>query len=204
MPASGSDGGHHGVDFGFYRYGKYDRMAGVPIQSVLDGVVAGVLPDRRPYGNAIIIETSVDKLPPDWQSVLAGISPPQAVTLDGHLQCPQIIAPVNANSDHRSLYILYAHMFSATDLSIGTSVHSGEIIGAVGTSGASINEHLHLEIRLGFSGNQFDQMAHYINDASTDEMDQYCTWRVSGWYELLDPMLLLSEDHNPIETPAAP
>ncbi len=179
-------------------------MAGVPIQSVLDGVVAGVLPDRRPYGYAIIIETSVDKLPPDWQSALAGISPPQAVTLDGHLQCPQIIAPVNANSDHRSLYILYAHMFSATDLSIGTSVHSGEIIGAVGTSGASINEHLHLEIRLGYSGNQFDQIAHYINDASTDEMDQYCTWRVSGWYELLDPMLLLSEDHNPIETPAAP
>ncbi len=191
-PLPGSDAGHHGVDFGFYRYGPYDVMAGVPIQSILSGTVAGVLPDRRPYGNAILIETALEDLPPTWQALLQTVDQPQLIPLDGRLNCPEILTPATQAEGKLSLYLLYAHMQSPTELEIGDSVACGAVIGAVGTTGASINDHLHLEMRLGYSGARFDHMAHYINNATQAEMNQYCTWRISGWYGLLDPLTLIT------------
>lgn len=191
-PLPGSDAGHHGVDFGFYRYGPYDVMASVPIQSMLSGTVAGVLPDRRPYGNAILIETALEDLPPSWQALLQTVAQPQLIPLDGRLNCPDILTPTTQAEGKLSLYVLYAHMQSPTELEIGDSVVCGAEIGAVGTTGASINDHLHLEMRLGYSGARFDHMAHYINNATQAEMDQYCTWRISGWYGLLDPLTLIT------------
>ena len=45
-----------------------------------------------------------------------------------------------------------------------------------------------VKLRLGPSGAVFDDMSHYDSGASLQAMENYCRWRVSGWYELLDPM----------------
>lgn len=192
MPLAGNDGGHHGVDFGFYRFGSYSQMEGVPVQSLLSGVVAGIVNDRNPYGNAVIIETKTTELPPAWQKVLQSVSRPQLIPLDGKLNCPDLSKDIlSPPPDSTSLYILYAHMEAQTTVEIGDKVLCGQTLGKVGTSGASINAHLHIETRLGYSGTQFSGMAHYINDASDLEIAQYCTWRISGLFQLIDPLNLL-------------
>ena len=65
-----------------------------------------------------------------------------------------------------------------------------EAIGAVGTTGNSVNYHLHLEMRIGPSDAMFSSMAHYMNNATNEEMHNYCVWRVSGVFQMLDPMQL--------------
>ena len=192
MPPAGNDGGHHGVDLGFYRFGLYTQMEGVSIQSLLPGVVAGIVQDRKPYGNAVIIETKTMNLPDTWQKVLRSVPQPQLISLDGKLNCPNLSTtfPIPP-SESTSIYILYAHMEEPSLLKIGDTLNCGQNIGKVGTSGASINAHLHIETRLGFSGSQISGMAHYINDASDMEIAQYCTWRISGLFQLIDPLDLI-------------
>jgi hypothetical protein len=34
-------------------------------------------------------------------------------------------------------------------------------------------------------------MAHYIGNATPEEMRSYCQWRVSGAFQLVDPLPLL-------------
>ena len=46
-----------------------------------------------------------------------------------------------------NLYTLYAHMSDFADVSIGTTVTSGQVIGYVGMTGAVVGPHLHFEIR---------------------------------------------------------
>ena len=46
-----------------------------------------------------------------------------------------------------NLYTLYAHMSDFADVSIGTTVTSGQVIGYVGMTGAAAGPHLHFEIR---------------------------------------------------------
>lgn len=192
MPPAGNDGGHHGVDFGFYRFGPYAQMEGVPIQSLLSGVVAGIVQDRKPYGNAVIIETKTTDLPATWKKVLKSIPGPQFIPLNGKLSCPDLSAKgTPVPSDSTSIYILYAHMAEPTSLNIGDAVTCEQTVGKVGTSGASINAHLHIETRIGYSGAKFTGMAHYINDASDAEIAQYCTWRISGLFQLIDPLNLI-------------
>jgi hypothetical protein len=65
----------------------------------------------------------------------------------------------------------------------------------VGDSGNALNPHLHLETRVGPAGARFSSLAHYDASASLEEMDNYCAWRVSGWFVLLDPLQLLA--HQP-------
>ncbi len=92
--------GHHGVDFAYYRRGGVGgHVEGTPIQSVLDGVVAG-RGYATVYGNYIIIETPYARLP------LAAIA-------DYQLQAGQ------------SLYLLYAHMQADAPFSIGDPVLCG-------------------------------------------------------------------------------
>jgi murein DD-endopeptidase MepM/ murein hydrolase activator NlpD len=190
-PRPGLDDGHHGVDLSFYRHGDLVGMVGLPVLSVLPGTVAAAVTDRPPYGNMIIIETPLDSIPPAWEANFQLPAPVPTVT-PPNLTCP--VQPDFANLDvnRRSLYLLYAHMNKPTLLEPGQTVACGNPLGEVGTTGNSVNLHLHLEVRIGPAGARFDGMAHYIGDATTQEMLNYCAWRVSGLFQMIDPMKLLS------------
>jgi murein DD-endopeptidase MepM/ murein hydrolase activator NlpD len=95
--------------------------------------------------------------------------------------------------DTKSLYLLYGHMLEPSLLKVGEVVTSGETIGKVGTTGMSVNAHLHLEMRWGPGGTEFASMNYYNTGATQQEMDNYCEWRISGKYVLLDPMIFFND-----------
>lgn len=167
-PPPGKDTGHHGVDFAYYRRGERASILGVKIQSVLVGRVATVVRDLPPYGNMIIIETPYAQLPVD---------------LIYRLQVP----------DGQSVYLLYAHMNEAPLPQAGDSIACGEALGEVGNTppGWSSDPHLHLEGRIGPPGVTFSGMGFYDTRASLKDMENYERWRMSGEFQLFDPMILL-------------
>ena len=190
-PSPGKDDGHQGIDFSFWTYSGLDTIEGIGINSVLDGIVAGTVKNRFPYGYMIMVETPLDQLPSGLQSYLAGLQPSPLIDLStSPLSCP-VIASTDFAGTGRSLYLLYAHMLEAASLNPGDAVNCGSSIGQVGNSGDSSNAHLHFEARLGPSGFQFDEMAHYLNDSSDLERYNYCAWRVSGIFQLVDPQVIL-------------
>ena len=188
-PAPGVDDGHHGVDFAFYRWKSYIEMTGLPIFSVLDGKVAGVLYDRYPYGNALIIETRVDELPVDFVNSLDLPIPSKIPTPTTRMLCPDSGLSVDVNNP-LSIYIVYAHMENPPTYLVGDVIASGQRIGEVGNTGYSSNAHLHFETRIGPSDVVFKSMAHYLETATQEEMGTYCLWRISGLFQLFDPMKL--------------
>jgi len=186
-PLPGYDDGHFGVDFSYWTDAQGQPMLGLPVQAVLAGRVAASLPDRQPYGNAVMIETPLDQLPPAWLEQLPTYQfiPQEAIGLN----CPEYdYTPL---SEALSLYIIYGHLNVPSGLEIGQQVSCGEIIGQVGTTGRSVNPHLHLEVRLGNSGMTFPVMGHYTNDVTDEERRLYCIWRISGAFQPLDPLPLL-------------
>jgi len=195
-PPLGFDEPHQGIDYSYYRFENdlmtdSDGIEGLEVLSVLDGSVASVINDRMPYGNAIIIETPLDLLPPQW---LAALQIPEVATTlvpDPRHNCPDLVDDPTWDNTHRSLYFVYGHLLNTPPFSIGDTVKSGEVIGQVGNSGNSSNAHLHLELRLGPGGASFDSMAKYDTRASVEEMANYCTWRISDRFELLDPNFIL-------------
>jgi murein DD-endopeptidase MepM/ murein hydrolase activator NlpD len=108
------------------------------------------------------------------------------------MNCPEPAPVLFEEYSARSLYLLYAHMRAPAGLKVGDAVACGERIGEVGTTGSSVNDHLHLETRVGPSGARFAGMGFRDAVASETEYSQYCAWRVSGQFSLFDPMLLLS------------
>ena len=188
-PPPGSDDPHQGVDFAYTLPETGIGVSGGPVFSALEGQVAGVIRDRFPYGNAVIIETPLEDLPD-----IPGLGPPGEAEpqVSITLTCPEIELPL-PDGEGRSLYSLYAHMESPPDWEIGDTVACGEQIGATGDSGNALNPHLHVEMRVGPSGAIFESMAHYETRASDHEMAGYCRWRVSGDFALVDPMALLGE-----------
>ena len=192
-PHPGQDDGHHGDDFAFYRFGNRNGMQGLPILSILEGTVAGVTSDRLPYGNMIIIETPLDKLPASWQAQLNLPTPSPALQPDSRMQnCPLTPSNIYPSLPGRSLYLLYAHMRQSTPLKAGDRAQCGQTIGEVGSTGLSGNPHLHLEVRVGPAGIRFSPMAYYDPRANPEEFASYCTWRVSQLFQLTDPLQLLS------------
>lgn len=195
-PPVGFDEPHQGIDYSYFRFeneiiNDSDGIEGLEIDSVLDGTVSTVISDRLPYGNAIIIETPLDLLPPEW---LAALNVPEiAPTLvpDPRHNCPELVDSAEWDNSHRSLYLVYAHMLNSPQFSVGQKVTSGEIIGQVGNTGDSTNPHLHFEVRLGPGGVSFASMAKYDTRASVEEMANYCTWRLSNRFQVLDPALIL-------------
>jgi murein DD-endopeptidase MepM/ murein hydrolase activator NlpD len=167
-------------------------LAGEPVQAVMMGRVAAVIEDRFPYGNALLLETPLQALPPDWLD--PGWIPALAPTLSSNpaLTCPTPAAPPALDFSRRSLYVLYAHMQAKADYQLGQTVRCGEQIGEIGQSGNALAPHLHLEVRVGPSGERFVGLAHYETRASSEEMSNYCVWRVSGVYQLVDPLQLLA------------
>jgi murein DD-endopeptidase MepM/ murein hydrolase activator NlpD len=190
-PRPGFDSGHQGVDFSYWSRGERETMLGLPIHAVLAGRVAGVILNRYPYGNAVIIETPLEALPAGWIAAMQVPTPGPTVVPAASLYCPAG-ADFGETGPDRSLYLLYAHMREAPLVAIGKNVSCGEQIGQVGTTGKSVNPHLHLETRVGPSGASFKDMAHYDNAATNEEMANYCAWRVSGLFQMFDPIRLLS------------
>ena len=185
----GSDDPHQAVDLAVTENGL--SMPGSPVHAMLDGITAAVISDRFPYGNALLVETGLDSLPLGW---IEGLTlPTPAPTLGPHpsLTCPHPETPNEYEQDRRSLYILYAHMGEAPALSLDEPIRCGEEVGVIGQSGNALNPHLHLEARIGPAGARFEGLAHYETRASPEEMWGYCQWRVSGWFQLVDPTSLI-------------
>ncbi len=188
-PPTGSDDPHAGVDLSDLLPDTQIAVAGRTVLAVLDGRVVGLIPDRFPYGNAVILETALADLPDDWVNSLEIPAMPDTPIIPIALSCPQGI-PDYESTDGESLYILYAHMEQTPVLAIGDAVQIGQALGTVGMSGNALNPHLHVEMRVGPAGVLFNSMAHYDASASLDEMTSYCAWRVGGQFRLIDPMAL--------------
>ncbi len=191
LPSPGKDDGHHGIDFSFWSFGDLDTIEGMGINSVLSGVVAGTVENRFPYGYMIMIETPMETLPPGLLEELGSIeSVPLPDISKSPLSCPAI-SSAEFSSTGLSLYLVYAHMLEAPLQKPGDHVDCGDFLGKVGNSGDSSNAHLHFEARIGPSGFRFTEMAHYLNDSSDTERLNYCAWRISGIFQLIDPQLIL-------------
>ncbi len=187
MPRPGFDDGHPGVDFAYWSRGERKAMLGLGVNAVLAGRVAGIIQNRPPYGYAVIIETPLDGLPRDWLDRLQAPTPAPTLSTAPNLLCPPAPSGIIYPGE-RSLYLLYAHLNLPPEVVINQEVACGQRIGEVGTTGRSVNPHLHLETRVGPAGASFTEMAHYDNGATENEMHNYCTWRVSGLYQLLNPL----------------
>ena len=163
--------GHHGVDFAYYHRDEIitaPPLEGNPIQSVLNGIMAG-LGYNDVYGNYLIVETGFEILPADL-AALYPIEPGQ------------------------SIYLLYAHMQDLAPFEIREPLDCAQVIGYVGDSGSQFfvsDPHLHLETRVGPSGIFIEPMAYYSTQATEEERSEYLYWRTSDVFTLFDPMILL-------------
>ena len=192
MPRPGNDDGHQGVDFAFYRRHESVGIEGLQVFAALEGKVVTILHDRWPYGNAVIIETSLNSISTE---LIAQIQIPAAqptVMPDPRVNCPTGELSFSIDNENQSLYLLYGHLLNSVSLSVGDEVKCGQLIGAVGNTGSSTNPHLHFETRIGPSGARFDSMAYYTAQSTDSERYNYCVWRVSNLFQLFDPMKLLS------------
>ena len=188
IPPIGKDDGHHGLDFAYYQRDERESIQGIEIYAILSGSTILTLDDAVPYGYTILIETPLDQLPELLQNtLLAAYQPvPENVVYQG--ECPAVAAPEDAVE--MSVYHLYAHMEARPSHQPGDPITCGEKLGTVGNTGRSSNPHLHLETRLGPSGLSIDSMAFYSPAYSEDQRAAYCLWRMSGHYQLFDPLLL--------------
>ena len=190
IPPFGADTGHHGLDFAYFRRSDRESIQGIEIYSMLDGKTVLTLEDVFPYGYTILVETPFSMLPEVWQAMLFELYQPVPDDPGYRLYCPAVTPP--ELTGEYSLYILYAHMETKPDFNPGDPITSGQLLGTVGNSGYSSNPHLHLELRIGPSGANFTTMAHYQNTVTEKQMSNYCLWRMSGYYQLFDPFILLS------------
>ncbi len=190
-PPPGADDPHEGIDLAQLLPGGSIAVAGLPVHLVLSGKVAGVVADRFPYGNAVLVETPLESLPAEWLAQLQLPTPGPTLTPHSALTCPAALAPV-LNAEKRSLYLVYAHLGQPVQFQVGDALECGQQIGVIGSSGNALNPHLHLEARIGPGGARFSSMAHYDNTATLEEMSNYCLWRISGLFQLIDPVRILS------------
>ena len=125
--------------------------SGYPFMRLWRAELLGVIDNRQPYGNAVIIETPLENLPAAFFASLAIPTPAPTVQPAASLFCPADPAAYNAQR-RRSLYLLYAHLNKPPLVTPGQAVSCGQTIGEVGTTGKSVNPHLHLETRVGPAG----------------------------------------------------
>jgi murein DD-endopeptidase MepM/ murein hydrolase activator NlpD len=191
-PPPGRDDPHEGIDLAVIQSGTSIALPGGPVQAVLSGKAAAVIRNRFPYGNAAIVETPLDSLP-ELEAALNAAIPTAGPRLTplAALTCPPA-APQPLDPIRRSLYLVYAHLRDPLTLTPGEQVACGQSLGTIGQTGNALNPHLHFEVRVGPSGARFASLAHYDSSASPAEMSAYCEWRVSGLFQLLDPLGVLS------------
>jgi murein DD-endopeptidase MepM/ murein hydrolase activator NlpD len=193
-PKPGSDDPHQGVDFSVVDPSLGYAIKGPAVQAILSGNVVMVTNDRFPYGNSLLIETTYENLPNSWKDFMVELPSPELFTSNPALTCPDGWDQPQANDDALSLFILYAHLANTVEWEVGDQIKSGDIVGLIGDSGNALAPHIHIEMRYGFSDRLMGNMAHYDVTANEEEMSNYCRWRVSGWYRLVDPMALLLRD----------
>lgn len=161
------DDGHHGLDLGYYTRDGVP-FTGTPVLSALDGVIAAIIQDSPPYGGMILVETPYNKIPPQ-------------------LIKNQDIPPGN------SLYLLYAHLQNLSTFNLQQSVACGQPLAETGLTGFTGGPHLHFETRWGPAGASFPEgMAYYRADTTDAERANYQRWRMSGEFNLFDPLELLT------------
>lgn len=189
LPPAGEDSGHHGVDFGFWRRGNLTSIEGVPVLSVFPGKVASAYNRiRNPYGYMTIVETPLSSLPQDFvDSIQLSEESSVPTNPSNRLTCPTGFADW-WDPNKQSLYVLYAHMKEPPLVKLGQTLITGDQVGLVGNTGASSAPHLHLEMRIGPSNASFTSMGHYDSTTTELERHNYCMWRISGEFQLLDPM----------------
>ncbi len=169
-PQPGKDDRHHGVDFAYYQHNDRAAIAGEGIQAIMSGRLAAVIHDQMPYGNMVIVEVWRDQLPDD------------------------LISQLEIGSDE-TLYYLVAHMENPALFYLGENVSCGQNLGQVGQTGYNIPvAHLHLETRIGPTGEQFPNMVYYDTRATPDDMAAYELWRLSGTFRHFDPLILILGD----------
>lgn len=190
-PAAGSDDPHQGVDLSDVDLDTLIAKTGLGVDSIINGQVVMVMNDRFPYGNAVLIESTYDTLPPRWQEIISNEPVPANWGAAPALTCPSGWDRDPETKSDPSIFVLYAHMENPPEVNQGQLLKCGEHIGSIGMSGNALSPHLHIEIRYGPLSGLIKSMAHYDVSASIDEMSNYCRWRVSGWYRLLDPISLL-------------
>lgn len=190
-PDPGSDDPHQGVDFSDLEPGTRIAISGLAVQNILAGKVAMVTNNRFPYGNAILVETSISEVPESWRSLIFAEGKSGRVLESQKLTCPSGWNDPPESVDFESIYILYAHLLEVPDFEPGENITCGEIVGKIGMSGNALAPHVHIEMRLGPSDTRFMSMAHYDVSASVEEMSNYCRWRISGIYKLIDPTIYL-------------
>jgi len=189
---NGKDEGHHGTDFSFYQYESFDKIENLTVHSMTSGRVSSIINNRPPYGNMVMVETPFSSLPVFLRNHLLFLQPESELPFHSNLSCPDFQFEENSQiSEFLSLYILYAHLYSPPEVQIESFVLSREEIGKVGNTGSSGNPHLHLEFRIGPSGYSFEEMSHYDNTASPNEIYNYCLWRVSGLFYQVNPMKII-------------
>ncbi len=170
-------------------------MYGLPVQSILPGKVTQVIDNRFPYGNMIIIETPLIGLTPE---LLASISMPTPIpqqNIEAWSTCDKEMTPISWSEDTKSIYILYSHLESKPAFEPGDTVECGQVIGAVGITGNSVAEHLHIEIRIGPSEARFGSIAAYTKDATPEERYNYCIWSLSGRFQAVDPAVFWKDQN---------
>ncbi len=191
-PPTGEDTGHHGVDFAFWSRGDQSSILGLPITSVFPGKVVSAFNEIRiPYGYLVMTESPLSALP---QSVINTVKLPVLSASGGQadkLNCPTGFTD-QWNTESQSLYVLYGHLNNPPALEVGQMVNAGDIIGNVGNTGASSAPHLHLEMRIGPSNASFQSLGHYDPSTTDQERHDYCTWRISGNFQMFDPMTILT------------
>ena len=189
-PRAGYDDGHPGIDLAYWTRPDGLPMLGLPIHSVLSGRVAAVVFNRQPYGNMVIIETPLERLPAGWAAQVKLPTPQSHPQPSASLSCP--ILPDFTIGTKISLYLLYAHMQKPPLVRQGDAVSCAQPLGQVGTTGRSVNPHLHFEVRAGPANESFASIAHYDSSATPDEISAYCRWRISGEFPPIDPLDLFS------------
>jgi murein DD-endopeptidase MepM/ murein hydrolase activator NlpD len=197
-PPFGSDNPHQGVDFSIVDPDTNLAVPGNPVRAVFSGTVASIIQDRFPYGNAILLETCLDTISPLISKHI--LIPTPAPLLRNHpvLTCPDVGGWIDSSRLEntvditRSLYILYAHLENPVSFQQGDEIIISQIVGRIGSSGNALNPHLHLESRIGPAGLRIPSMAHYDTSATQEEMTYYCLWRISGLFQLIDPMVFFN------------
>jgi murein DD-endopeptidase MepM/ murein hydrolase activator NlpD len=197
MPPAGEDSGHHGVDFAYWDFKDVGAIEGTPILSVFPGKVSSAYTKiRNPYGYMVMIETPLSNLP---QEIIDAIKLPEASSTPANpsnrLTCPTGFADW-WDPNTKSLYVLYGHLGNIPTVKLGQTVKMGDMLGVVGNSGASSSPHLHFEMRIGPANATFASMGHYETTTTDQERHNYCSWRISGQFEIFDPMVLYGGSAN--------
>lgn len=196
-PTPGSDDPHQGVDFSVIDPDLRIALKGSAVQAILAGEIVMLMNDRFPYGNAVLVETTFDKLPVGWVEKLKNQNQPDLFGTNPSLTCPTGWNLPGQDNNDLSFYILYAHLDTLAVYDLGDQVDCCDELGSIGDSGNALAPHLHIEMRYGYSSGIEGSMAHYDVRSDEQEMSNYCRWRVSGWFRLLDPMDLFFTNPNP-------